>query len=154
MKITPKELTEAQELQKKAPSQTSASSPFSQALQDAAAQSGVKSSSVSAQQVRLPMAIDIPAIRFGLADPSEESRLVPQVEGFLDVIEQYQKMMENSKVSLKDIHSVITKMETETEKLRPVLDSLPDGSKMKDILNRVLVASSVEIIKYNRGDYL
>jgi len=45
-------------------------------------------------------------------------------------------------------------METEQEALAPVLNSLPPGDGLKDILNDALVTSSLEVIKFNRGDYV
>jgi len=45
-------------------------------------------------------------------------------------------------------------MEKKTAELIPTLESLPDGDKLKDILNQALVTSTVEIIKFNRGDYV
>jgi len=45
-------------------------------------------------------------------------------------------------------------MESEKETLTPVLNSLPPGDGLKDILNDALVNSEVEVIKFNRGDYV
>ena len=40
------------------------------------------------------------------------------------------------------------------ETLEPVLDSLPDDEKLKDIVNQTLVTASLEITKFYRGDYI
>jgi len=45
-------------------------------------------------------------------------------------------------------------METEKETLAPVLNSLPPEDGLKDILNQALITSSLEVIKFNRGDYV
>jgi hypothetical protein len=45
-------------------------------------------------------------------------------------------------------------MEMENQELIPMMESLPDGDGLKDILNRLLVSSTVEVIKFNRGDYI
>ena len=45
-------------------------------------------------------------------------------------------------------------MEAETDSLLPVYRNLPDGDSLKDVLNDVLLTSSVEILKFRRGDYL
>jgi hypothetical protein len=36
----------------------------------------------------------------------------------------------------------------------PLLDALPEGDGLRDLLNRMLVTATVETIKFNRGDYL
>jgi hypothetical protein len=38
--------------------------------------------------------------------------------------------------------------------LAPVLDSLPDDEKLKDIANETLVTASLEVTKFYRGDYI
>jgi len=45
-------------------------------------------------------------------------------------------------------------MEKEKDVLAPLMDSLPQGDELKDILNNALVSATVETIKFNRGDYV
>ncbi|MBW2647151.1 MAG: hypothetical protein JRE23_13445, partial [Deltaproteobacteria bacterium] len=49
---------------------------------------------------------------------------------------------------------LVSGMESEAAKIMPLLDSLPDGDRLKDLLNRAVVTATVEAIKFNRGDYL
>ena len=44
-------------------------------------------------------------------------------------------------------------MEMEKEGLTSALNSLPDGDGLKDVLNEVMITSSLEAAKFNRGDY-
>jgi hypothetical protein len=85
---------------------------------------------------------------------ASEREIASEIENLLNVMEEYQSKMENPSISLKQIQPLVEKMDAETGKLLPTLDALPDGSGLKDIVNRVLVASSTEVIKFNRGDYL
>jgi hypothetical protein len=45
-------------------------------------------------------------------------------------------------------------MEHGRDTLTPLLDTLPEGDRLKDVLNRALVTAEIEIIRFRRGDYL
>jgi hypothetical protein len=102
----------------------------------------------------LPPVQNISSIRFDPIFDIDRMQNIERVEKFLDVLEDYQKNLENPAVNLKEMSPVVTCMKNETEKMLPLLNSLPDTDGMKDILNRALVTSTVEAIKFNRGDYL
>jgi hypothetical protein len=96
-----------------------------------------------------PLSSAIPLITLEATAPAGQASdrgIVSEVETLLDVLEEYQCEMDNPSVSLKQVQPLIERMETETKKLLPALDTLPDDSTLKDILNRILVASSVEVI--------
>jgi len=42
----------------------------------------------------------------------------------------------------------------EKDQLSRVLDSMPNEDRLKDILNQTLITASLEVIKFNRGDYI
>jgi exonuclease VII small subunit len=77
-----------------------------------------------------------------------------RIEGLLDLLDDYRSKLADSQETLKDIHSLISQIEEEKEQLTPVLDSLTDGDELKNILNQTLVTASLEVIKFNRGDYI
>ncbi len=79
---------------------------------------------------------------------------VERTELFLNILDRYQQKLSNPQATLKDLYPLIQEMEVEKESLIPVLESLPDGDELKDILNQVLITSSVEIMKFNRGYYV
>ncbi len=79
---------------------------------------------------------------------------VQNIDGFLNIMEAYERKMTDPQASLKDAYPLVQQMEKKTAELIPTLESLPDGDKLKDILNQALVASTVEVIKFNRGDYV
>ena len=86
--------------------------------------------------------------------PAKETPTIDRVEKLLDILDEYQNKLGNPQATLKDIYPLITKMEAGREQLLPLLDSIADGDGLKDILNQALTTSSLEIIKFNRGDYL
>jgi hypothetical protein len=92
----------------------------------------------------------------GLAMPFGVDRVqtVKNIDHFLNIMESYQRKMADPKASLKDAYPLVQQMEKKTTELIPTLESLPEGDKLKDILNQTLITSTVEIIKFNRGDYL
>lgn len=78
---------------------------------------------------------------------------IQRVERFLDIIETYQTELKNPSTNLRELTALVSMMEEETNKVIPLVDSLPEGSALKDIMNRAVVTSTVEMIKFNRGDY-
>ncbi|MBW1781335.1 MAG: hypothetical protein JRL30_11420 [Deltaproteobacteria bacterium] len=84
----------------------------------------------------------------------QNNPIVERTEKFIGILEEYQKKLRDPQSTLRDIHPLIERMETEKEALVPVLNSLPPGDKLKDILNDILITSSLEVIKFNRGDYV
>ena len=76
------------------------------------------------------------------------------MDQFMTLLKNYQKQMEDPRISLKETATIVSQMEQVTQELLPILESLPEGDGVKDLLNRLLVTSTVETIKFNRGDYL
>jgi len=42
--------------------------------------------------------------------------------------------------SLRDIHPLVESIQNEKDALTPLMDSLPDGDELKDVLNNALVS--------------
>ena len=96
----------------------------------------------------------VPEIRPNILAPDEKALIISRVDSFLDIMSKYRQDLENTQVDIKDIYPLVNKMKEERESLVPVLNSLPDGDGLKDILNQALIISSLEIIKFTRDDYL
>ena len=111
------------------------------------------SSKVDAEDQK-PSINTISEIQFNTLLSGEKIPMVDRVEKYLDLLDEYRQKLANPQVTLKDIYLLINEMEVEKQSLIPVLNSLPDGDGLKDILNQTLITSSLEIIKFNRGDYL
>ena len=86
--------------------------------------------------------------------PVQNNPIVERTEKFLDLLEEYQNKLMEPRASLRDVHPLIEKLEKEKDALLPLLDSLPQGDELREILNNALVTSAVEAIKFNRGDYV
>jgi hypothetical protein len=80
--------------------------------------------------------------------------VIDRLENFIGVLDEYRQMLGDSQVNLKEIYPLIESLEAENESLIPVLDSIADGDKLKEILNKALVTSAVEIFNFKRGDYI
>jgi hypothetical protein len=83
-----------------------------------------------------------------------EISIVDRAEGLLDTLDEYQEKLANPEFTLRDISPLICEMEAGNEILTSAVNTLSDGEALKNILNQVIITSSVEIIKFNRGDYL
>jgi len=150
MKITPQEISGIANDQKTNKVAETTGNKFEEILQ----QTINKSSSSENQTTTLPPLQNISNIRFDLISNIDRTQNIERVEKFLDVLENYQKKLEDPSVNLKEMYPLVTRMESEVENMLPLLNSLPDEDGMKDILNRILVTSTVEAIKFNKGDYV
>jgi len=108
----------------------------------------------SARSENPQMINNISSIQLSPLFTVQDSPIVERTENFLDILEEYQAKLNDPQATLRDIHPLIERMETEKETLTPALNSLPPGDGLKDILNDALITSSLEVIKFNRGDYV
>lgn len=136
-----------EELKKK---QEPAGNKFGSVLQETIERSSDVMSGIQASS----MMNNISEIRFSPFHSHEKTHIMNRVENFLDTLDEYHRKLGDPLVTLKDIHPLISHMEAQKEDLISSLSSISDGDKLKDILNRTLITSSVEIMKFNRGDYV
>ncbi len=92
-------------------------------------------------------------IQFDSPPLMNENPLIEKTEKLLDTLDNYREKLQNPEVSLEDIKPLVNTMEMENEGLTSALNSLPDGDGLKDVLNEAMIASSLEVTKFNRGDY-
>ena len=111
-------------------------------------------SKTSSEKVKPKMISSIPNIQINPLFAVQNNPIAERTESFLDILEEYQNKLLDPQATLRDIHPLIQRMKTEQEALAPVLNSLPPGDGLKDILNDALITSSLEVIKFNRGDYV
>ncbi len=79
---------------------------------------------------------------------------IERVERLLDTLDKYRQKLNSPHVTLKELHPLIQEIEREKENLIPAINSLSDKDGLKNILNEVLLTSSMETIRFNRGDYI
>jgi hypothetical protein len=84
----------------------------------------------------------------------EKMSIVEDAQRLLDTFSEYQRKLADATYSLKDLSPLVHEMEMGNTSLISAVNRLPDGDGLKDILNQVLIASSVEVVKFNRGDYV
>jgi hypothetical protein len=111
-------------------------------------------SKTNSEKANPQMITRIPNIQINPLFAVQDNPIVEQTENFLDTLEEYRNKLLDPQTTLRDIHPLVQRMESEKETLAPVLNSLPPGDGLKDILNDALVNSEVEVIKFNRGDYV
>jgi len=84
----------------------------------------------------------------------EREEVVSRVMKFLDVMDDYAQKLGSPRVTLKEISPLIAKIESEKNDLKELAESLSPMDDMKTLLDEALIRSEVEVIKYNRGDYI
>lgn len=82
-----------------------------------------------------------------------EDTVIERTEKLLDTLDDYREKLQDPEASLEDIHPLVRDMELQKGDLTSALDSLPDGDGLKDILKEAMITSSLEVAKFNRGDY-
>lgn len=95
------------------------------------------------------VAINLPA-----AGPISLHSADAPVEGFLDLLGDYQRQLADPRVNLKGLDSVVQAIERGRDALSPLLAVLPESGGLRDVLNQTLVTAELEIIRFRRGDYL
>jgi hypothetical protein len=133
-------------LQPPASGPTSAPSGFGEILKNslnpAAGPEGAAAPS-GALRVRLPPVGATPA-----------DAVAARLEGILNLMDEYRGQLADPRVSLKGLDPLVRSLEQGRDALAPLAGSLPEGDGLKDILNRTLVTTEVEIMRFRRGDYL
>ena len=83
-----------------------------------------------------------------------ENPVIERAEQLLDILGEYQRKLADPVFTLRDISPLVQQLETCNIGLVPEIDALADGDELKDILNEVIIASTVEVVRFNRGDYV
>lgn len=102
---------------------------------------------------RSPIVNGIPEIQLSPFPGSKSSTIVEGAERLLDTLDEYRQKLGNHEVRLREMDPLINKIDKQTERLTTELDSLPEGDGLREILNQALIASSLEVARFNRGDY-
>jgi hypothetical protein len=150
MKITTQDISGVTQSHKTQHQPQSTAGRFEEFLEKALTPQNIQTTSTGA----LPSLQNLSTLSFAVPPGVDRMQTVKHIDEILSIIESYQRQMADPQASLKDIYPVVQQMEKKTTELIPSLESLPTEDKLKDILNRALVASTVEIIKFNRGDYV
>ncbi|MBW1780313.1 MAG: hypothetical protein JRL30_06200 [Deltaproteobacteria bacterium] len=74
-------------------------------------------------------------------------------ERLLDTLDEYRQRLADREVSLREIDPLISKIAKESKGLTEQVDALSEGDPLKEIVNQTLIVSSLEVMKFTRGDY-
>ena len=79
---------------------------------------------------------------------------IKKVEQFLDLFESYTQALLDPEKNLKEIEPLVKSLEREKEKLLALGESLPEESVLRHIIDQTTILGALEVLKFNRGDYL
>lgn len=81
--------------------------------------------------------------------------IVEQTDSLLTLLESYADGLEDPDTSLKDLSSLVDRIQEEAEKLMVSTDgSATAENQLKDIAEQTALTANMEYIKFQRGDYL
>lgn len=75
------------------------------------------------------------------------------MEQLLDKLAAYQQKLGDTQVSLDEVTPLLRDISRQSKQLTDKAGLLPEGDPLREIANQALVVSSLEVMKYNRGDY-
>jgi hypothetical protein len=79
---------------------------------------------------------------------------IQAAEKTLNLLEEYQRAIDNPRVTLREIHPLVQSLAEETQGLNQWAEKLSASDPLKRIMTEVGVLSSIEVGKFNRGDYV
>ena len=79
--------------------------------------------------------------------------VVNQVQRLIDTMEVYQQKLMDSDATLKDIQTLVQKMESQSETVSATSNAVEEQKSLKTIVNQSLTLASMEIAKFNSGYY-
>lgn len=80
--------------------------------------------------------------------------IAERIDKFLGLLDNYRRSLGDPQLTLKKVDAVVKELDNEKERLQPILDTMPEGDRLKDVLNQTLVTAATEIMKFKRGDYV
>jgi ABC-type transporter Mla subunit MlaD len=119
----------------------------------------LKASVERTQQTSVPIqspaqVASLGAIRFAPLSPETRQTTVERLDNLLNLLDQYRDQLADPRVTLRQIEPLLNTIAQEKEQLSTALNALPDEDGLKDIVHRTLITTSLELMKYNRGDYI
>ncbi len=96
----------------------------------------------------------IAAVRFPPPEPMARQTTIERIDNLLNLLDQYKDQLANQNVTLRRIEPLLNTIAKEKEQLSGVLEQLPNDDSLKDIVQRTLITASLEVMKFNRGDYI
>jgi len=115
----------------------------------------VEKSAPHATQIQPPSSINpLSSVGFESELPKDKFYTINRVENLINLLDDYRKQLADPAITLRSIEPVMKTIMKEKDQLSSLLDSMPNEQGLKDIVNRTLITASLEVIKFNRGDYI
>ena len=113
-----------------------------------------RSKTQAAEIQTAPQPNPLAAIHFTPLSPEARKITIERLDNLLDLLDQYRNQLADPKVTLRQIEPLLNTISKEKEQLSAVLNGMPDEDGLKDIVHRTLITTSLEVMKFNRGDYI
>ena len=94
------------------------------------------------------------AIRLTPLSSEARQTTVERLDHLLNLLDDYRDQLADPNVTLRHIEPLLNTIAKEKEQLSGILDRLPQEDGLKDIVHRTLITASLEVVKFNRGDYI
>lgn len=144
------EITKSIYPEKSQPSKQASNADFKDILKES-----VEKSVRHATHIQSPSLLDpLAAVQFNPESLSDKASAIQRVENLINLLDDYRKQLTDPSITLRNIEPMVKTINKEKDQLSSLLDSLPDEGGLKDIANRTLITAALEVIKYNRGDYI
>lgn len=119
-------------------------SAFSRVLENS-----VKASSAKSAQPALSMQ---PVIRPMMEVPMEQ--VYTQTDQMINALDQYQRLLADDRLSLRDVDPAMQQMKRELKTLEPLAETLPPSHPMKAIVSETVLTAAKEIARFEGGAYV
>ncbi len=96
----------------------------------------------------------VSAIRFNPLSTQDKIITIDRVHNLLNLLDNYRKQLRDPHVTLRTLEPLMNTIAKEKNQLSGLLDSISNEDGLKHILNQTLITASLEVIKFNRGDYI
>ena len=85
-----------------------------------------------------------------------EPRATPweHAHGLINALEKYQQLLGDASADMKAVAPAVEKMRRLSEQVQPMLDHMPQGHPVTEIVQETLVHISKEIERFNAGYYV
>ena len=96
----------------------------------------------------------VSAIRLNPLSPQDKNITVDRIDNLINLLDNYRQQLSDPHVTLRKLEPVVNTIAKEKDQLSGLLESIPNEDRLKDILNQTLITASLEVIKFNKGDYI
>jgi hypothetical protein len=101
--------------------------------------------------------LSVPSLN-GVSETTEMNQIrsqgVKAAESTLGILEEYQKALDDPQRTLRQIDSLVQSLSQEVKSLKMLAEKVPTSDPLQKIMTDLGIVSTVEIEKFNRGEYV